>query len=58
MIVWDNIYKFKIKWNLGFRRFVDVNKVFLCKLGWKIIYDIDNFWIQIIYVKYLKDKYF
>lgn len=35
-------------------KFTDANKAFICKLGWKIIHETNNLWVQTIQAKYLK----
>lgn len=70
IIAWILIIRFKIfelyfiLWpefptdGSGLCRFSDVNKAFICKLGWKILHEPDNLWVHIVQAKYLQKEDF
>lgn len=58
MISWDRICQPKSMGGLGLRKTPAVNTAFLAKLGWKIISDHSNLWVQSIHAKYLKTSSF
>lgn len=43
---------------LGFRRFSDINKALLAKLGWYVVKGGENMWTSKLRNKYLKEKPF
>jgi len=52
LIVWDKICRPKQLGGLGIRKSAAVNTTFLAKLGWKILTQPENFWVQQMRVKY------
>jgi len=46
----------KDKGGLGFRKTDAVNKIFQCKLAWKVMSNESSLWALSIKAKYLKDK--
>lgn len=58
-IAWSATCTPKCKGGLGIRSSSVFNKAALTKLGWKIISDPDNWWVQIMRAKYLRrDNFF
>lgn len=47
------MFRLKKMGGLGFMKTEVINRVFLIKLIWRIVYEKDNMWIQVIKVKYL-----
>lgn len=45
MVSLDKICRFKSTGGLEFRKIKAVNKVFLCKLVWKTLFEVKNFWV-------------
>ncbi|XVF16288.1 hypothetical protein REPUB_Repub10bG0018300 [Reevesia pubescens] len=58
LINWDKICLPKDQGGLGLRKSRSVNLSFLAKLGWKILQDNDNLWIEVMKMKYLRKQDF
>lgn len=52
LISWEKICKPKSKGGLGLKETMALNKAFIAKLGWKILNDNDNLWVNIMRQKY------
>lgn len=55
---WNNICQPKERGRLGFRRFNDINMVFLAKLAWKLASRDESLWTRIMRARYLKGSSF
>lgn len=51
LMSWDNICYPKCEAGPGIRRSQNVNAPLLAKLGWKIVHDLDEFWVKLISCK-------
>jgi len=52
LIAWDKICRPKTLGGLGLRKTAAVNTAFLAKLGWKVLTQPDNVWVQQMRAKY------
>lgn len=57
-IAWSAVCTPNCKGGLGIRPYSDFNKAALAKLGWKILTDPNNWWVQIMHAKYLRKNNF
>lgn len=53
LIAWSTFCMPKALSGLGLCRAYPLNQAFLAKLGWKILSELDNFWVKLIKAKYL-----
>lgn len=53
LIAWDQVCRPKSRGGLGLRKTEVVNKVFQCKLAWKILTNVPSLWVQSMRAKYL-----
>ena len=58
LIAWDTICTPKSRGGLGLRRTLPLNKAFIAKLGWKILTEPTNYWVQLVTQKYLQGQSF
>lgn len=58
LVAWDKICTPKSQGGLGLRKTRPMNQDFLIKLGWKILTDPTNIWVQLIRIKYLHQHSF
>jgi len=52
LVAWDKVCQPKQLGGLGLRKTAAVNTAFLAKLGWKILTQPENFWVQHMRAKY------
>jgi len=58
LIAWDKISRPKQLVGLGIQKSTAVNTAFLAKLGWKILTQPENFWVQQMRAKYGSPNHF
>ena len=58
LIAWDTICQPKSQGGLGLRKTLPLNQAFIAKLGWKILTDHNNFWVNLVRKRYLKHHNF
>ena len=58
LVAWDKVCRPKQLGGLGLRKTAAVNTAFLAKLGWKILTQPENFWVQHIRAKYGPPEHF
>lgn len=56
LIAWDTTHKPKAQGGLSLRKTIPFNKALITKLGWKIIRENDNLWVQLIKKWYLQNQ--
>jgi len=58
LVAWDKVCRPKQLGGLGLRKTSAVNTAFLAKLGWKILTQPENFWVQHMRAKYGPPEHF
>ena len=55
-VAWKDICTLEFMGGLGIRKADHFNNISLTKLVWKVITDKDNWWVQIVKQKYLRNE--
>ena len=58
LVSWRNVCRPKHAGGLGIRNIEHFNRACLAKLGWKVLFDKDNWWANIVRRKYLRSDSF
>lgn len=57
-MAWDKVYASTLHGGLRIRCLDHFNNAYLAKLGWNILMDDDNWWVQLVRRRYLKQEDF
>lgn len=53
---WEPIFRPKLQEGLCLRRFMDINRALIAKLGWNILTEKNKLWVQILKAKYMRNE--